>query len=327
MAIQSRDHTEIGLAQRLVPPFAAVIGLLVVALGVMILADRNAATNLLAFIYQTLGNTQAAVDLRNGIGDQFLAKLLLGVVALFVGVGGIWLLFTGASTLVGLPSPKMRDRVLPWVFVAPASLLLTIFLVYPAVATLITSFSPRPTATRVPLQGRSSTPRVPGDPPQQRPLADRRDRRQRRPRPADRGALRSHQARVAGQDLHLHAARDLARRRDGDLEVRVRSGSQRASRSSGSLNAIWTAFGRRAGPRGSRRRSRSTLPADPHHDLAPDRLRDGRPLGGDQGRVGRGPRGRAARRRQRAPDLLPGHRAAHPRLDRHRHHHHRHRRR
>ena len=59
--------------------------------------------------------------------------------------------------------------------------------------------------------------------------------------------------------------------------------------------------------------------------LAPDRLRHGRPLGGDQGRVGRGPRGGPARRRQRAPALLPGDRADDPRLDHHGRDDHRHR--
>jgi alpha-glucoside transport system permease protein len=81
-----------------------------------------------------------AQALRNGQGDQFIAKLLLAGIALFVGVGGIWLLFTGVSSLVERLPPKSRDRILPWVFVTPALLLLAIYLVYPAVATIIRSF-------------------------------------------------------------------------------------------------------------------------------------------------------------------------------------------
>jgi alpha-glucoside transport system permease protein len=141
MAIQSRDKVEIGLARRMVPPLAAVIGLVVVAIGVMILADRNAATNLLAFIYEALGNTQGALDLKNGVGDQLLAKLLLGVVAVFVGVGGIWMLYVGVSAIVGLLSPKWQGRILPWVFVVPAIALLTVFLIYPTIGTIITSLT------------------------------------------------------------------------------------------------------------------------------------------------------------------------------------------
>ena len=88
----------------------------------------------------TYGNSAGAELLRNGQGDQFIAKLLLGAIALFVGVGGIWLLFIGASTLVERLRAEVRDRILPWVFVTPALLLLTIYLVYPAVATVIRSF-------------------------------------------------------------------------------------------------------------------------------------------------------------------------------------------
>ena len=56
------------------------------------------------------------------------------------GVGGIWLAFTGASAVVERFPPRWRDRVLPWVFIAPAVVLLTVYLVYPAVSTVIASF-------------------------------------------------------------------------------------------------------------------------------------------------------------------------------------------
>jgi alpha-glucoside transport system permease protein len=141
MAIQSRDQTDLTLLQRFAAPVAALIGLAVVGVGVMILADRNAATSLLASIYEALGNTQGAVDLKNGVGDQLLAKLVLGVVALFVGVAGIWMLYVGVSAIVGLLSPIWQARILPWVFVVPAIALLTAFLVYPTIGTVLTSFT------------------------------------------------------------------------------------------------------------------------------------------------------------------------------------------
>jgi alpha-glucoside transport system permease protein len=119
---------------------ASLIGLVFAALGVTVLIDQHGGQNLLASIYDLLGNSDGAEALRNGQGDQFIAKLLLAVIALLVGVGGIWLLFTGASTIVERFPPKVRDRVIPWVFIAPAVLLLTIFLVYPAVGTVISSF-------------------------------------------------------------------------------------------------------------------------------------------------------------------------------------------
>jgi alpha-glucoside transport system permease protein len=141
MAIQSKDQAKTSPARRLASPLAAVIGLLVVGVGVVVLVDRNASSNLLASIYDAIGNTQAAEDLRRGVGDQLLAKLVLGGVALLVGVGGIWMLYIGASAIVGLLSPRWQGRILPWVFVIPAMVLLTVYLVYPTIGTLITSFT------------------------------------------------------------------------------------------------------------------------------------------------------------------------------------------
>lgn len=129
---------ESGLSRYL--PIAILIGLLAAVAGVRILIDPHGGQNLLASIYDLTGNSAGAQALRNGQGDQFFAKLLLAAIALLVGVGGIWLLFTGGSTLVERFPPKIRDRVMPWVFVTPALLLLSIFLVYPAVATILRSF-------------------------------------------------------------------------------------------------------------------------------------------------------------------------------------------
>ena len=121
-------------------PIASLIGLAVAAVGVTVLLDPQGSQKILAWFYDQIGNPTGANLLRNDQGDQFIAKLLLGAIALYVGVGGIWLLFTGASTLAERLPPKTRDRVLPWIFVAPALILLGIFLVYPAVGTIIASF-------------------------------------------------------------------------------------------------------------------------------------------------------------------------------------------
>jgi alpha-glucoside transport system permease protein len=125
---------------RYLPILGGLIGLLLVAVGVVVLINPHGGQNLLASIYDMTGNASGAEALRNGQGDQFLAKLLLAAIALVVGVGGIWLLFTGVSSVVELFPPNIRDRILPWVFVSPALVLLTVFLVYPAVATIIGSF-------------------------------------------------------------------------------------------------------------------------------------------------------------------------------------------
>jgi alpha-glucoside transport system permease protein len=141
MAVQASDQTEMSLGRRLLPPLAAVLGMAIIAIGVGILADRDAANNLLGSIYETLGNTQGALDLERGVGDQLLAKVLLGCVALVVGIGGIWLLYIGVSAIVGLLSPRWQGRILPWVFVVPAILLLTVYLVYPTIGTIVASFT------------------------------------------------------------------------------------------------------------------------------------------------------------------------------------------
>ena len=141
MTSTSGTATDTRASSRLLPVLAAVLGLVVVAIGVMIMADRNAATNLLGGIYEALGNAQGAADLERGVGDQGLAKLLLAGVALVVGVGGIWLLYIGISALVGLLAPRWQGRIIPWVFVIPAIALLTMYLVYPTIGTIWTSFT------------------------------------------------------------------------------------------------------------------------------------------------------------------------------------------
>jgi alpha-glucoside transport system permease protein len=125
---------------RYLPILGGVIGLLIMGAGVVVLINPHGGQNLLAAIYDIVGNASGAEELRNGLGDQFLAKLVLAAIALVVGVGGIWLLFTGVSSVVELFPPRTRDRILPWVFVSPALVLLAVYLVYPAVATILGSF-------------------------------------------------------------------------------------------------------------------------------------------------------------------------------------------
>jgi alpha-glucoside transport system permease protein len=132
-------RTESPGLSRFVLPIAGLIGLGLCIGGLLVLLDPKGGTNLLATVYDTIGNATGATDLRNGQGDQVIAKLLLAVIALAVGVGGIWLLFIGVGALVSLLQAKWRDRILPWVFVGPALALLAVFLVYPAAGTILRS--------------------------------------------------------------------------------------------------------------------------------------------------------------------------------------------
>lgn len=133
-------RTESPGLSRFVLPIAGLIGLGACVAGILVLYDPQGGPNLLASIYEALGNTSGATDLRNGQGDQVFAKLLLAVIALLVGVGGIWLLFICLGGLVGLLQAKWRDRILPWVFAGPAVALLAVFLLYPAAGTIVRSF-------------------------------------------------------------------------------------------------------------------------------------------------------------------------------------------
>ena len=119
---------------------ASLVGLVLAVIGISVLIDKEGGQKLLASFYDILGNTAGAEALRNGQGDQFFAKLLLVAIALLVGVGGIWLLFTSLSLLVERLRPAIRDRLLPLIFIGPAVLLLAIYLVYPAIRTVIGSF-------------------------------------------------------------------------------------------------------------------------------------------------------------------------------------------
>ncbi|HEY7937471.1 MAG TPA: sugar ABC transporter permease [Candidatus Limnocylindrales bacterium] len=125
---------------RFILPILGLVALALCVGGILVLIDHHGAENLLASIYDALGNSSGAQALRNGQGDQLIAKLVLMAVALGVGVGGIWLLFLGLGGLAGMLRPAWRDRILPWVFVGPALILLATYLLYPGIATFARSF-------------------------------------------------------------------------------------------------------------------------------------------------------------------------------------------
>ena len=218
-------------------------------------------------------------------GDQLIAKLLLAAIALVVGVGGIWLLFIGVSALVEPAAAEDgATGSCPGSSSSRRWSLLAVFLVYPAVGDDPRAASRTTTGAFTLANCKPRHADVPRDPAQQRHLADRRHRRQRGARPPHRRAVRPRPARVAGQDLRLPAAGDLARRRDRSSGASSTPGSPPASRRSDCS----TRSGRPSAA--SRSPGCTTSPInifarDRDPDLAPDRLRHGRPLGRDQGRV------------------------------------------
>ncbi|MFA7567173.1 MAG: sugar ABC transporter permease [Alkalispirochaeta sp.] len=67
-------------------------------------------------------------------------RLLIAIVALVVGVGGIWALFLTADNLVNQFPIGVRDFLRPYVFIIPAFLVLLIYIIYPTIRTIAISF-------------------------------------------------------------------------------------------------------------------------------------------------------------------------------------------
>jgi len=67
-------------------------------------------------------------------------KGLRALVALVIGVGGIWVLYLAFDNLVSLLPERTRESVRPFVFVGPALVILGVYLVFPAVGTFLRSF-------------------------------------------------------------------------------------------------------------------------------------------------------------------------------------------
>lgn len=67
-------------------------------------------------------------------------RALVVLVAIVVGVGGVFALFWGMNKIVDWISPRFREGIRPYVFVGPALVILSVFLVYPVINTIILSF-------------------------------------------------------------------------------------------------------------------------------------------------------------------------------------------
>lgn len=68
--------------------------------------------------------------------DAEVSKLVIAVVALLVGVGGVWILFAATNNLVSILPIRLRDALRPYVFVGPAVIILLIYIVFPAIRTI-----------------------------------------------------------------------------------------------------------------------------------------------------------------------------------------------
>jgi alpha-glucoside transport system permease protein len=85
----------------------------------------------------------AAVALWASFGflrDANANRLLIVAVAIVVGVGGVFALFWGMNRFVDWLPERFREGVRPYVFVGPALVMLSVFLVYPVINTIVVSF-------------------------------------------------------------------------------------------------------------------------------------------------------------------------------------------
>lgn len=69
-----------------------------------------------------------------------MGKIVSGLIALAIGVGGSVLLFWLLDRLCGLLPDKWERRVRPFTFIGPALLMVAVYLIYPAILTIINSF-------------------------------------------------------------------------------------------------------------------------------------------------------------------------------------------
>jgi alpha-glucoside transport system permease protein len=67
-------------------------------------------------------------------------RLLIAIVALVVGVGGIWALYLTVDNLIAQLPIRARDLLRPYVFITPAFLILLVYIIYPTLRTIGISF-------------------------------------------------------------------------------------------------------------------------------------------------------------------------------------------
>ncbi len=72
--------------------------------------------------------------------DENANKAVQVLVAVVVGIGGVWAMYWGMDRLVAMLPNRAEASVRPFVFVGPALAILSFYLVYPAVNTTIISF-------------------------------------------------------------------------------------------------------------------------------------------------------------------------------------------
>ena len=117
----------------------ALAGVLAVgAIGLDMLRDATDLERYLANALDFVGLDASATSIRDNGLTPGTSKTIIAVLALILGVGGVWALFVSANRVVDLLG-RFAERIRPLVFVGPAVALLGFALVYPAISTIVTS--------------------------------------------------------------------------------------------------------------------------------------------------------------------------------------------
>ena len=87
--------------------------------------------------------------------DSDANRMLVVAVALLVGVGGVFFLFAATNRAVDWLPERYREGVRPYVFVGPCLVILSMFLVYPVINTILLSFKDADSVDFVGLQNYS----------------------------------------------------------------------------------------------------------------------------------------------------------------------------
>lgn len=98
------------------------------------------AVSLVVLLVVFLGAISGVARLFVWLDGLGLNRLVVVVAAIAIGVVGVFVLFRVLDLAVNRFPKDWRESVRPWVFVGPALVLLSIFLLYPAVNTIIVSF-------------------------------------------------------------------------------------------------------------------------------------------------------------------------------------------
>jgi alpha-glucoside transport system permease protein len=72
--------------------------------------------------------------------DEDANRIFVVLMAILIGVGGVFGLFLGMDRVVNRLPKRHREKVRPFAFVGPAVVLLAIFLLYPTINTIVLSF-------------------------------------------------------------------------------------------------------------------------------------------------------------------------------------------